>query len=76
MQDYCFVGVLTCHLAGRNRNLKEPANSIIDSIEDEGSRFLQNNDTTIKLQNITALHHKKPQFILSDMKAPTITTVK
>jgi len=48
MQDYSFVGVMTCHLAGRNQNLREPATYIIDSIEDEGSRFLQNNDTNCK----------------------------
>jgi len=52
MQDYCFVGVMTCHLAGRIQNLWETATSIIDSIEDEGSRFLQNNDTNYKTSQL------------------------
>jgi hypothetical protein len=44
---------MTCHLAGRNQNLKEPATYIIDSIEEEGSRLLQNKDTNYK----TTKHH-------------------
>jgi len=75
MQDYCFVGVMTCQLAGRNQNLREPATSIIDSIEDEGSRFFQNNDTNYK----TTKHHSftsQKAIIHTDMKAPTLTTLK
>jgi len=31
---------------------------------------------TTKLQNIIASHHRKPLFILSEMKASTLTTMK